>query len=110
MTVVPCALPIALPAPPRSTRARTPPPPQLRIHQITLQHLDTAGYLHSLRQATFGHPIAGQHEVCAVRSKNKDSEWYAAEGIYLPRADKKPKADAAAAAEAGGAADGKDEL
>ena len=59
--------------------------------------MDTAGYLHSLRQATFGHPIAGQHEVCAVRSKNRDSEWYAAEGVYLPRADKKPKPDAAAA-------------
>jgi hypothetical protein len=61
--------------------------------------VDTGGYLHSLRQAAFGHPIAGQHEVCAVKSRNRDSEWFAAEGVYLPRADRKAKA-----AEGGGAA------
>ncbi|KAI8466834.1 MAG: MIR motif-containing protein [Monoraphidium minutum] len=61
--------------------------------KVTLQHVDTGGFLHSLRQATFGHPIAGQHEVCAVKARNRDSEWYAAEGVYLPRADKKPKTE-----------------
>lgn len=59
--------------------------------KVTLQHVDTKAYLQSLKHATFGHPIAGQHEVCAVKNKNRDSEWYAAEGVYLPRADKKPK-------------------
>lgn len=59
---------------------------------MTLRHVDTGNYLHSLRHATFGHPISGQHEVCAIKTKNLDSQWFAAEGIYLPRADKKPKA------------------
>lgn len=61
------------------------------LPQVLLRHVDTNGYLHSLRQATFGHPIAGQHEVCSVKSKNRESEWFAAEGVYLPRADKADK-------------------
>lgn len=71
-------------------------------------------YLHSLRQAAFGHPIAGQIEVCGVRHKNKESEWFAAEGVYLPRIDKKPKAEGGGGSgsedKGGEESDGKDEL
>jgi hypothetical protein len=77
-------------------------------NKVTLQHVDTSAYLHSLRHATFGHPIAGQHEVCGVRSKSGDSWWYAAEGVYLPRIDKKPKAEGEAAAAGGGGGGGGD--
>ena len=86
-------------------------------NRVTLKHADTGAYLHSLRQATFGHPIAGQHEVCGVKRRGKESEWYAAEGVYLPRADKRAGKGAAAAGEGGSgggsgdeAAEAKDEL
>ena len=49
--------------------------------------------------------------MCGVKSKGKESEWYAAEGVYLPRIDKKPKQ--AAGSGDGGGDDGsgpKDEL
>ncbi|GBF94422.1 stromal cell-derived factor [Raphidocelis subcapitata] len=71
---------------------------------VTLRHVDTGAFLHSLRHATFGHPIAGQHEVCAIKTKGPDSQWFAAEGVYLPRADKKAKAAG------GGDASERDEL
>lgn len=61
-----------------------------------LKHVDTSKYLYS-HDAKFGNPIAGQFEICCVGQKNKNSEWQAAEGVYLPR----PKADEA---------DDKDEL
>ncbi|GFH09973.1 uncharacterized protein HaLaN_05208, partial [Haematococcus lacustris] len=32
----------------------------------------------------FGNPIAGQHEVCGVTRKDKQTEWQAAEGVYMP--------------------------
>ena len=54
---------------------------------MTLRHASTSGYLHSYKQAVFGHPIAGQREVCAVLRQTKESEWFAAEGIYMPRMD-----------------------
>jgi hypothetical protein len=66
-----------------------------------------------MRQAQFGHPIAGQREVCAIKSKGLESEWFAAEGVYLPRADKKAAAAAAGGAAAGSGgtgSSGKDEL
>jgi dolichyl-phosphate-mannose--protein O-mannosyl transferase len=78
-------------------------------NKVIFQHVDTGAFLHSLRQATFGHPIAGQHEVCAVRSKSGDSLWYAAEGVYLPRADKKTKGEAEGGG-GGGGSGAKDEL
>ncbi|KAI8464728.1 MAG: MIR motif-containing protein [Monoraphidium minutum] len=73
--------------------------------KVTLQHAATRQFLHSMAQAAFGHPISGQREVCAVqRAAAGDSEWSAAEGIYLPRADaaptRLPRADAAPTAKA----------
>jgi hypothetical protein len=81
-----------LSAPPKKTQNRA---------QVTLQHVDTRGYLHALRQAMFGHPVQGHHEVCAVKRQGRESEWFAAEGVYMPLAQEKANAtDAAAAAAA----------
>jgi hypothetical protein len=52
---------------------------------VTLRHAETGGFLHSLRHATFGHPLPGQLEVCAVKASGKESRWFAAEGVYLPQ-------------------------
>lgn len=54
-------------------------------------------FLSSNKDLVFGQPIHGQQEVCGVRYKGKDAEWYAAEGVYLPRTDKKSSKDGAAA-------------
>ena len=51
--------------------------------QVRIKHVDTGAYLYSDEHA-FGQPIAGQHEVCAKNSKDKNSEWQAAEGVYMP--------------------------
>ena len=78
---------------------------------MLLRHVDTGAYLHSMRQAAFGHPIAGQHEVCGIKAKGRDSEWSAAEGVYLPRSDKKPKEGGGGGAKGGSGGDSdKDEL
>jgi len=52
--------------------------------QIRLKHRDTNAYLASSEGAKFGHPIGGQQEVCAVRNKDKNSQWQTAEGIFMP--------------------------
>ena len=46
-------------------------------------------FLSSSAHLKFGHPIEGHLEVCGVPSSNKDTDWYAAEGVYLPRTDTK---------------------
>ncbi|KAJ9507700.1 hypothetical protein QJQ45_019127 [Haematococcus lacustris] len=51
--------------------------------KVMLKHQDTGGYLFSHPQR-FGNPIAGQHEVCGVTRKDKQTEWQAAEGVYMP--------------------------
>lgn len=95
---------------PSPARPPTPRPPA-RPPQVLLRHVDTGVYLHSMRHAAFGHPIAGQHEVCGVKAKSGDSEWSAAEGVYLPRADKrKGKGEEGGGAKGGGSGDEKDEL
>jgi len=53
--------------------------------KVVLQHVETKGFLHSLKQAVFGHPIHGQREVCAVKKQGPESQWYAAEGVYMPQ-------------------------
>ena len=58
---------------------RAAPAPQTRF-----KHVDTGFFLYS-HDARFGNPIAGQFEVCAFGQKNKNGEWQAAEGVYLPR-------------------------
>lgn len=68
----------------RPAHPRRAPPP---APQVTLQHAGTKGFLHSYKHAAFGHPISGQREVCAVARGAKESEWFAAEGVYMPRAD-----------------------
>jgi hypothetical protein len=72
---------------------------------VRLKHLDTSAYLASFKEARFGHPIAGQQEVSGVKSKTKETEWYAAEGVYLPKRSKK-KAGASSSSDK----DEKDEL
>ena len=56
-----------------------------------MKHKDTNKYLSSNKDLQFGQPIQGQQEVCGVPSSSKDTEWYAAEGVYLPRTDAKKK-------------------
>lgn len=72
--------------------------------QVRFKHRDTGGYLYS-HEMRFGNPIAGQNEVCGiVDRRDKNSEWMAAEGVYLPNAaavaGKDATAEQAAASEA----------
>jgi hypothetical protein len=48
-------------------------------------------YMSSTKHAKFGQPIFGQQEVCGISHKNSDTEWFAAEGVYLPRTDSSKK-------------------
>lgn len=57
--------------------------------QVRVKHKDTNMYLSSNKDLRFGQPIQGQQEVYGVPTKGKDAEWYAAEGVYLPRSDAK---------------------
>lgn len=52
--------------------------------KIMLHHYDTRRYLASFDYAKFGQPISGHQEVCAVDAKDKNCEWQAAEGVYMP--------------------------
>lgn len=65
-----------------------------------LKHVDTGVYLYS-HEMRFQQPIHGQQEVCGKKSRDRNAEWQAAEGVYLPT-------DMAAPAAAGGKT--KDEL
>ncbi|EPS74553.1 hypothetical protein M569_00200 [Genlisea aurea] len=51
--------------------------------KVRLQHVDTAGYLHS-HDKKYSRIAGGQQEVCGVRDKKADNIWLAAEGVYLP--------------------------
>lgn len=56
------------------------------ILQVRLKHRDTGAYLYS-HVAKFGQPISGQQEACAWKEKDKNTEWQAAEGVYIPAAE-----------------------
>jgi hypothetical protein len=66
-----------------------------------MKHKDTGMFMSSNSNHRFGQPIHGHQEVCGISSRGKDAEWYAAEGVYLPRSDRKAKDSKA---------NGKDEL
>lgn len=51
--------------------------------RIRLQHVDTAGYLHS-HDKKYTRIAGGQQEVCGMREKRPDNVWLAAEGVYFP--------------------------
>eukprot|EP00775_Hariotina_reticulata_P011573 gene11573-11717_t len=59
--------------------------------KVRFRHKDTSVYMSSSKHAKFGQPIHGQQEVCGISHKNSDSEWFAAEGVYLPRTDSSKK-------------------
>lgn len=50
---------------------------------MRFKHRDTGGFLYS-HEHKFGQPISGQHEVCGAQRKDKNAEWQAAEGVYMP--------------------------
>jgi hypothetical protein len=52
-----------------------------------LKHKDTGMFLSSSKDLQYGQPIHGQQEVSGVASSGKNAEWFAAEGVYLPRSD-----------------------
>lgn len=54
------------------------------LMQVRFKHVDTGSYLFS-HDAKFGNPIAGQFEVAGAPHKSKNTEWVAAEGVYMPR-------------------------
>lgn len=58
-----------------------------KCYQVRLKHRDTGSYLASSEGAKFGHPINGQQEICAVKHKDKSSEWQTAEGVFMPSLD-----------------------
>lgn len=70
--------------------------------QIRLKHKDTGMFMSSNANHRFGQPIHGHQEVCGISGRGRDTEWFAAEGVYLPRSDKKAKGSKAGS--------GKDEL
>lgn len=51
--------------------------------KVRLRHVDTGVYLHSHDRHRYSHPISGQQEVCAVKRKDANSNWLAAEGVYF---------------------------
>jgi hypothetical protein len=62
------------------------------LNQVRFKHVDTGSYLFS-HDAKYGNPIAGQFEVAAVPNKNKNTEWVAAEGVYMPKFSEKDSED-----------------
>lgn len=50
--------------------------------RVRLKHQDTGTYLQS-HNYRYNNPIAGQQEVCTVRTSGRNSEWLAVEGVYL---------------------------
>ncbi|KAK4362170.1 hypothetical protein RND71_017411 [Anisodus tanguticus] len=56
--------------------------------RIRLQHMDTAGYLHS-HDKKYTRIAGGQQEVCGVKEKRPDNVWLAAEGVYFPVTESK---------------------
>lgn len=64
--------------------------------KIRLKHKDTGMLMSSNANHRFGQPIHGHQEVCGINSRGKDTEWFAAEGVYLPRSDRKAKDSKAA--------------
>jgi len=59
--------------------------------KVRLKHVDTSMFLASHSGSRFGHPISGQLEVVGVSWKGASgwgTDWYAAEGIYMPRPPK----------------------
>eukprot|EP00735_Rhodelphis_limneticus_P012257 TRINITY_DN5475_c0_g1::TRINITY_DN5475_c0_g1_i1::g.26734::m.26734 TRINITY_DN5475_c0_g1::TRINITY_DN5475_c0_g1_i1::g.26734 ORF type:complete len:227 (-),score=53.01,sp/Q9DCT5/SDF2_MOUSE/48.88/6e-55,MIR/PF02815.14/0.0085,MIR/PF02815.14/4.4e-10,MIR/PF02815.14/0.0005,His_binding/PF02098.11/1e+03,His_binding/PF02098.11/0.3,His_binding/PF02098.11/1.5e+02,N36/PF11438.3/0.18 TRINITY_DN5475_c0_g1_i1:103-783(-) len=55
----------------------------LREEEVRFLHVDTGKYLHSTSQK-YQRPIAGQFEVCAKDTKNKQAQWKADQGVYYP--------------------------
>ncbi|KXZ49241.1 hypothetical protein GPECTOR_22g833 [Gonium pectorale] len=53
--------------------------------KVRFKHVDTGSYLFS-HDVKYGQPIAGQFEVAATGAKSKNTEWLAAEGVYMPKA------------------------
>lgn len=51
--------------------------------KVRIRHVDTAFVLYS-HDVKFGQPISGQQEVCCTDKKDKNSEWVAAEGVFMP--------------------------
>ncbi len=76
---------------------------------VRLMHKDTSGYLSSSSDLRFGQPIHGHQEVACIPHTNKHTEWFAAEGVYLPRTDRKSAA-ASGTAKKGAKDSDKDEL
>ncbi|GIL75263.1 hypothetical protein Vretifemale_5068 [Volvox reticuliferus] len=60
--------------------------------KVRFKHVDTGAYLFS-HDAKYGNPISGQFEVAGVAHKSKNTEWVAAEGVYMPRYSEKGSAD-----------------
>ena len=65
-----------------------------REKKVSLRHVDTASWLWSNKELSYGRPIAGHLEVAAV--KNKDGEkslWIAKEGIYFAEEEEDAKTE-----------------
>ncbi|EFJ49609.1 hypothetical protein VOLCADRAFT_80513 [Volvox carteri f. nagariensis] len=60
--------------------------------KVRFKHVDTGVYLFS-HDAKYGNPIAGQFEVAGIPQKNKNTEWMAAEGVYMPKSSEKGAGD-----------------
>lgn len=53
---------------------------------VTFRHVDTDMYL-SVSGRTYGRPIHGQMEVCAVNSPDSASKWQVQEGVFMMPTD-----------------------
>ncbi|KAL1924032.1 uncharacterized protein VTP21DRAFT_7067 [Calcarisporiella thermophila] len=54
-----------------------------REQSVHFKHDETGAYLGMNKKYTFGHPIHGQLEVAAMKSRSKDTTFSAVEGIYF---------------------------
>lgn len=57
--------------------------------QVRFKHVDTHALLYS-HEHRFQQPIAGQQEVCCKRGRDRNSDWQAAEGVYIPKDEALP--------------------
>jgi len=61
----------------------------MRDTKVTFKHKDTDMYL-SISGKTYGRPIHGQMEVCAIHSPDSSTQWQVTEGLFIKPSDFDP--------------------
>lgn len=59
---------------------------------VKMKHVDTGYWLSSSKRNSFGHPTAGQLQVCSTYRKGGDTVWKTAEGLFMHSLPRKAEA------------------